>query len=172
MIAGFHEGGESLVVLRNANKYELWDEALENKRYDIVVISNKKLQIGVDSFVKIKYANDLNSDRQPTILEELLFKGRYENEDGSIVEFTDNGLVKGLENFKTYSAYIDYVAESKPVDLVALGETMVSETPYGYKFNTDTLLIFNLSCAEYDSSSKICIEQTFGELKYKLIKRN
>lgn len=169
MISGFHEGGEGLFVLKNGANYELWDETKENKRHDLALLPSGKLKIGNDIFVKIDYTD--NPDTQPTILEELLFKGSYTNEDGTTVEFTKTGLVKGLSNFATYSAYIDYAAESTRIDIIGLGTNKSNEKDYGYRFIKDTLAIYELNCIDSESTTNNCIGFTWGKLKYKLIKQ-
>lgn len=169
MVYGFHESGEGLVVVRKDSHYEIWDETLENKRHSILLVKDK-LQIDNDWFVYLN-ADTTAFKNQPAILEQFLFAGDYEHVDGSVVEFTANGMVKGLEKFKTYSAFVDYVAETNPVNRMALSETQSEEKHFAYQFHNDTLLIYTLKCSDYDTNNH-CLEESFGELKYRLTRKN
>jgi hypothetical protein len=172
MIYGFHEGGEDLVFVKNANKYEVWDAALEWKRYEVTMLSGNKLSIGDNRFVKTKYVDDEKANGQPTILEELLFAGRYQDDNGSVVEFTEDGQVHGLGDYKTYSAYIDYTDQGMNVDQIGLGVTKIDEENYAFKFNKDTLSVYNLKCLDFDSLNKACAVVDFGGLQYRLVKKD
>jgi len=166
MIYGFHEGGEAWVVVKNGTEHELWDENMENKRSSIRILPGGKLQIGKESFVKLKYDN--RSETQPTILEELLFAGTYKDPQGGSVVFTYDGRVSGLDSFQTYSAAIDVMEEN--VDRMGLAINRGRETDFGYRFRNDTLRIFELDCLDYDSTNKACITQDLGKLRYILVK--
>jgi hypothetical protein len=119
----------------------------------------------------MKFTDDPDNSSQPTILEEVLFRGHYQGDNGLHVEFTGNGEVSGLGNFKTYSAYVDYADQAMQVDQIGLGSSKDSEKNYGFRFNHDTLRIYKLKCLEFDSINNVCAVLDFGDLEYKLIKK-
>jgi hypothetical protein len=172
IIYGFHEGGGDVVFVKNGKKYEVWDAGLEFKIYDVTMPSGNKLSIGDNHFVKLKYVDDEKDNRQPTILEELLFAGRYQDDNGSVVEFTDDGQVNNLGDYKTYSAIIDYADQGMNVDQIGLGVTKMDEEKYAFNFNKDTLSVYNLKCLDFDSLNNACAVVDFGALKYRLVKKD
>jgi hypothetical protein len=166
----FHEGVGYYTVKRG-EKYQLIMappndsikdlDTVYSHAINIDLISSGKIKIGTEYFDKIKSAN---------VGEELLFAGKYQSETGSAVEFTGDGKVSGLDDYKTYSVMIDYYDEARDVDQVLLGTTKQDQKEFAFKIKKDTLLIYELKCLEYDKESKMCGSVGFGKLKYSLIK--
>jgi hypothetical protein len=168
----FHEGGGSYVIVKRGNLYQLMD-AMPNDsthkinidtlyRQDIEIISDNEIKIGQEYYGKIKSGN---------VIEEILFTGKYQSETGSTVEFTADGKVTGLENYKTYSVMIDYIDEARDVDQVLLGTNAKDQKEFAFKFKHDTLQIYELKCLEYYKDNHMCGSVDFGKLKYTLVKK-
>lgn len=171
MISNFHEGGPTLTILSNANKYELWEitEDSLTQRIDMIdIIDDNNIKIGNRTFVKI---NPLENDKGTMILEEILFKGIYTNSDGATIEFKNNGQVSGIENSEVYEPIIDYFDMGMDVDQIGLGKNKNDLEYFGFKFNQDTLELFKLSCVTFDSTNNRCEEVEFGQLTHKLWKK-
>ena len=168
MIYNFHEGGPFLKILKHGDNYEIWevqDDSLTQQLYTIEVISETEIKLGDKIFVKI---NPLKNQDTQQILEEILFKGQYTNSDGKTIEFKSNGQLIGLDNFKFYDPIIDYFDAGMQVDQVGLGSSQKDLGWYGFKFNKDTLELYTLNCLTFDSTDNRCVEVDYGQLTYKL----
>jgi len=167
----FHEGVGYYIVKRG-DKYQLIAappndsikdiDTVYSHAINIELISQGKIKIGKEYFQKIKSAN---------VGEELLFAGKYQSETGSAVEFTADGKVTRLDNYKTYSVMIDYIDEARDVDQVLLGTNTKDQKEFAFKFKHDTLQIYELKCLEYDKDNHMCGSVDFGKLKYTLVKK-
>lgn len=115
-VYGFHEGGEQIVIVKNGNDYEVWNAELTAKRDKVELLADNRIKIGKDVFVKISYIDSKQQMHEPDILAAILFKGLYQNIDGSKVELSDDGTLKGLNGFDKYSPIIDYADEGMQVD--------------------------------------------------------
>lgn len=172
MIYNFHEGGSPLRVVKDKDKYEIWDSEegrVTQKQADIKLLDNTKIQLGEKKFVKINGSGELGHEK---ILEEILFKGTYWNEKGNPVEFKADGTVTGIEEISYYEPVIDYFGEGMEVDQVALGKSKENTVLYGFKFEANTLTIFQLNCLNFDESTKSCVEVGYGKLLYTLRLKN
>jgi len=168
MIDNFHEGGPFLTILKNQDKYEIWEvqnDSITEQENIIETITPSKIKIGDENFVKI---NPDTAQSGEMILEEILFKGQYLTTDGRRVEFKKNGQLSGLDNFNYYSPIIDYYDTGLQVDQVGLGKSEKDLDWFGFKFNKDTLELYKLKCLTYDSTDNRCVEVDYGELTYKL----
>ncbi len=168
MIYNFHEGGPFLEILKHANNYEIWevqDDSLTQRLSSVEVISATKIKLDGKTFVKI---NPVKTQDTEQILEEILFKGQYTNSDGKTIEFKNNGQVVGLDNFKYYEPIIDYFDAGMQVDQVGFGVSQKDLGWYGFKFNKDTLELYKLNCLTFDSTDNRCVEVDYGQLTYKL----
>lgn len=168
MIYNFHEGGSFLKILKNASDYEVWevyDDSLTQKLYNLEVISATKIKLENKTFIKI---NPFKNPDTHQILEEILFKGIYTNSDGKTIEFKQDGQLVGLDNFNFYKPEIDYFDVSSQVDQVGFGNSQKDLDWYGFKFNKDTLELYKLDCLTFDSTMNSCVEVDFGQLTYKL----
>ena len=162
----FHEGLEIMVVKKGPT-YQLLrvnsDDTTFKKDSDyinaqnILVISNNKIKIGNDYFDKL---NPYDCG-----LGEILFKGKYQSEKGSIVEFSSDGGIKGLNGYKIYSIMTDYIDVNRDADQISLGTTENDMKDFAFKFQKDTLLIYDLKHLNEGTVD-------FGRLKYKLAKKN
>jgi hypothetical protein len=167
----FHEG-VGYYIIKRGTKYQLITtppsdsikdlDTVYSHAINIELISQGKIKIGTEYFDRIKSAN---------VGEELLFTGKYSSETGSAVEFTGDGKVSGLDDYKTYSARIDYYDEAMDVDQVLLGTTKQDQKEFAFKIRKDTLFIYELKCLKYDKESHICGSVGFGKLKYTLVKK-
>lgn len=168
MIANFHEGGPSLTILKNQDKYQIWemqDDSIVGLTGDIEVISDTKIKINDKNFIKI---NPFTSDDYFKILEEILFKGVYTDSNGKNIEFKNNGEIVGLDKFHYYRPLDDYFDSGSQVDQISLSTIEKEYNWFGFKFNNDTLEIYKLNCLQMDSVNNDCVIVENGELKYKL----
>lgn len=169
MIYGFHESGPDLVVQKKDKAYELWEvqnNALDKKAFSVTVLGPDTLQLGEDRFVRIHAAH--GNYGEALILEEILFKGKYELKGGGLVEFDHAGKVKGLGDYTYYEVLTDYLDAGLDVDQVWLGKTRDNMDHYGFKMSDKNLKIFDLKCLEYNKVEKRCEQVNFGKLAYAL----
>lgn len=168
MITGFHEGGPYLEVVKGLHGFELWYTEGTRALYGIIeIISETKIKIDKTIFVKVNAAKD--EDRE-LIVEELLFKGTYQTGDGKKVELKKNGTLLGFSEFYYYRVMDDYYDVGSQVDQLLLGKSKTDAEPFGFKFNNDTLKIYQLNCLAFDSTSNTCGIVEFGALKFVLVK--
>ena len=168
MVAGFHEGAEDMVVVKDRNRYQLYDADLSTLQKEMELISPTRIRIGDQYFSRMAHHDTTLSDLG--ILEELLFSGRYEREGGKEVIFTADGRVQGLDSFARYAPVIDYTAGSLgEFDLVNMGSGKGKD--YGYRFKGDTLQIFRTICATAGGDGNFCDSLTAGATLYKLVRK-
>ena len=168
MIAGFHEGGEDRVVVKDGDKYLFYDEGLTFIRDSIEIVSLRRMRIGNQYFKRLIHQDTSMNDLG--ILEEILFKGRYQSEEGKEIDFGEDGHVLGLDSFKFYSPVIDYADGPANVDHVQLGHANFKLQQFGFRFDKDTLLIYKIQCLKFDSAERDCESEALSEIVYKLIK--
>ena len=169
MIHGFHQGGADWTILRHGDKYDIWNfygDSVRDFVEEIALTSPTRMTIQNKTFVKI----DRVKNKNPGILEEILFKGKYVDVNNQPVEFKNTGEVTGLEVFHYYNPIIDYNDRALDVDQLGLGVSDKHVDFYGFKFNKDTLAIYQLKCLQYDSTRKECGVVDFGDIAYKLIR--
>ncbi len=167
MVSGFYDGGPNLVILKKGNSYQFWSEDLEYKGDEIEVINKTKIKIKNQVFIKM---NDKITIDNPTILEEILFKGTYKNEAGEIVEFKSDGQISGLKNFTFYSAVLCYTGPGLDVDQIAFGKSKSETEIFAYKYKNEDLEIYELKCIQKDLENNICEIVDYGKLLYVLKK--
>lgn len=170
MVINFHETLTDLIPLNNNGTYELWEkqnDSLLKAKYTLVLLSEDKIKIGNNTFVRF---NPDIAENQPRILEEILFKGSYELKKGGKVEFKNNGEVTGLGKYKYYAPLLDYFDAGLDIDQVGLGETRDKLTNYGFKFRKNGLDLFDLKCKTFDDKEKRCVEVDFGKKVFDLTK--
>ncbi|MCG2613752.1 hypothetical protein LZZ85_05650 [Terrimonas sp. NA20] len=161
LILGFHEGQE-VVILKNGNKYEIWDKPVLNKLQDIELISETRLKLGFDTFIKLK-SGDLSAEKNPyNIVDILLFAGKYRDEHGATVEFSTDGKVKGIPGINAYEAWLDYATSEAVTDQMSMGATPETMKDYAFRFDKDRLMIFHLKCRSMGQDS-ICMEYAIGD---------
>jgi hypothetical protein len=168
MIAGFHEGGEDRVVVKDGDKYLFYNAGLTFIRDSIEIVSQRKIRIGNQYFKRLIHQDTSMNDLG--ILEEILFKGRYQSEEGKEIDFGEDGHVLGLDSFKFYFPVIDYTDGPADVDHVQLGHANVKLQQFGFRFDKDTLLIYKIQCLKFDSAERDCETEALGEIVYRLIK--
>lgn len=168
-IFGFHEGGDPLVVVKNGPAFQLWDQQSAKPELTIELESPERMKIGNDVFVKM--ATPGNSAAQDLgILSSVLFRGSYITSNGTMVEFTDKGEVKGLDGYTSYSPIIDYNDVALDVDQLIMEGPGKPAEHFGFKFVNDALLVYQLKCLQKDSASNTCTKVDFGETRY-ILKR-
>lgn len=168
-INNFHEGGDPLVVVKNGPVFQLWDQKSARPELTIELQAPDRMKIGKDVFVKM--ATSGNTAAQDLgILSSALFRGNYITSNGTTVEFTENGEVKGLDGYTTYSPIIDYNDVALDVDQLIMEGPGKPAEHYGFKFLNDALLIYQLKCLQTDSTTKSCTKVDFGETRY-ILKR-
>lgn len=161
----FHEG-EDEQLFRKGGKYTLGDSG------EIVTLARDEIRIAHQYFVKFNHPDPRKYDYN--IVEELLFAGNYQLENGAKVSFSGDGRVYGLDSMRYFTPNVDYIGPGLDVDQLWLGvDSDVYKSPkYAFKFINDTLLIYNLNCLEgYDSIDKSCGVVDFGQMKWKLIRK-
>lgn len=172
MVFGFHEGGENIIFIKNNLTYEVWSQSEKVKRNDVEIVTPEKIKIGDTYFVKV--ANPNLKDNNLGVLEGLLFKGHYINCDSSnaAVEFTDNGQVKGLSNVVGYLAMVDYADVAMDIDQIIFRYPEDKMQNFGFKFKRDTLLLYKLKCIDSSGEGGACTAVDFGQLQYRLLKKD
>jgi len=163
MVAGFHEGAADMIVVKKNDNfyfYYKYDDTIRNLAYDIQIVSKNEIKIGKNTFIKT----------EEKFLEDILFSGKYLDSIGVEVQFTKDGQIIGLDSFKLYEPIYDYIDAGMDVDQIGLGTNQGKIKYYAFRFNRDTLLIYDLRCLTYDSTNKSCVIVDFGNQKYKLIK--
>jgi len=164
MVGGLHDGAADMILVKKPDKFQFYykyNDTIRDVAYDIELLSIERIKIGDAFFLKVN----------EKFLEEILFQGKYIDSKGSIVEFSINGHVTGLDNYKVYSPIYDYNDAGMDVDQVALGQTDKDKKLFGFKFISDSLFIYKLDCTEYDSLNKMCGKVDFGQLIYRLNKK-
>jgi len=140
---------------------------------EIVTISRAEIRIAHQYFMKFQHPDPTKYDYN--IVEEFLFAGNYRLENGAKVSFSGDGRVYGLDSVKYFTPTVDYIGPGLDVDQLWMGVSpdVYKSTKYAFKFINDTLFICKLNCLEgYDSTDNSCGEVDFGQLKWKLIKKN
>jgi hypothetical protein len=169
MVAGFHDGGGTMVVVRDGNRYLFYDPELKLPFDTIEPLSPTRLRIGDQYFRPLNHPDTGKNDWG--ILEEILFSGRYQKEDGEEVLFGTNGHITGLDIVSYYEPEIDYADRTdRQIDRIRLGQSHKKLDEYGFRFDKDTLLIYTIDCLRYNAGEHECDSAKFGELMWKLRK--
>ena len=125
------------------------------------------------SFTKV--TGPQTEDSEPYSLQYMvnkhLFAGDYQATDDkgktSTITLTEDGLLKGVEEHKTYFIFTDFVGEEPgyTVDELCFDEQTKNQKPFLYKINADTLRLYEAK--ENEERTKI----SQGPLKYTLVKK-
>lgn len=162
IIWGFHEGDSKII---DDNNGQVKIRFAENKESELILIDEKNLKIDNKQFIKLKESeNQVNYN----IVEELIFAGKYDL-NGQEVEFTYDGKVKGLKDIEYYMVFIDYQDVGMQVNQLLLGTDFNNSESYGFEFNQDQLIIYQLNCVTMEQEECIIVEN--GEEKFKLTKK-
>ncbi|MEO8406115.1 MAG: hypothetical protein ABI480_16020 [Chitinophagaceae bacterium] len=164
MINGFHEGSEDWAIVKKGDGFQFYNSGLTKLARKIDVISPDKIKIGDQTFILMKHGDPNKSNFN--ILEEILFSGQFQSASGNKVSFTTNGQVTGLDTLNYYNAVIDYGDMASDVNQIELGQTKKSLHRYGFQFDKEDLLIYNLKCT--GKVDGVCESVAFGKLAYKL----
>jgi len=165
---GFHEG-TAWSIIRSSNKVMLYDSG-ERKNMGVVeTISTEEFRLGSQDFIKLKHPNRDSYDYN--IVEELLFAGNYRIQNGATVSLSPDGRASGWDTIRYYVPNVDYIGPGMDVDQVQLGSDKDKLTPYGFRFDKDTLFIYKLNCLTADSITHECYSVAFGDVAWKLVKK-
>lgn len=170
MAYNFHEAGPDLVVTRQNDSYQLWEQQngnLVKAIYTVEVVSEDKIKLGDKTFVRIRSSVEKSGKG---ILENVLFEGKYVTNTGQTVVFKNNGEIMGLEKYKYFVPVLDYFDAGLQVDQVGLGETRGNMDYFGFKYKGDMLELYKLKCKTYDDTGNRCVDVGFGERLYQLKK--
>jgi hypothetical protein len=169
MVWGFHDGGGSIVVVKDETRYQFYDPELKLPSDTIEPLLNSRLRIGDQYFRRLNHPDTSKNDWG--ILEEVLFSGRYQNEDGKEAVFGRNGHITGLGSASYYEPEIDYSDRAdRQIDRIRLGQSHEKLKEYAFRFDEDTLLIYTIDCLRYNADEHDCDSSKLGELKWKLRK--
>ncbi len=168
-IYNFHEALDYFIVKKTDGTFDLWSEENnqpKNKIDAINIKSGEQIKIGVNTFLRIHCEEE---DGRFKILEQLLFKGSYLNEEEATVTFKNNGEVNGLGEYKYYAPLTDYNDAGLNIDQLQLGKTKDDLNAFGFKFKKKKLEIFVLDCKTKDDQGN-CVEVAFGQKLFNLKK--
>ena len=164
----FHEG-TAWSIIRSSNKVMLYDSGERRNMGVVETISKEEFRLGSRDFIKLKHPNRDNYDYD--IVEELLFAGNYRMQNGATVSLSSDGRASGWDTIRYYVPNVDYIGPGLDVDQVELGSNKDKLTPYGFRFDKDTLFIYKLNCLISDSLEHDCDSVVFGEVAWKLVKK-
>jgi hypothetical protein len=122
MIYGFHEGGAEMVIVKDGNRYQFYDPEFKTPKDIIEPMSPDRLRIGTQYFQKLKHPD--MEKYEWGILDEILFGGKYQSQDGQEVVFGIDGHIKGLDTVTYYQPHADYTGEQDlGVDRISMGRS-------------------------------------------------
>ena len=180
---GIHEGTSFTVYFRHGTKEtslptNIVDYDTETNFYELgYVIINKDTTLVIYHFDKnkklldeTKYHKVPNNSEGALqyLVNKTLFSGIYDASDTvgnkMKIQLTNDGLIKGLSNFKKYYVITDFVAdpESK-LDKVCFDIQTKNQTCYAYKILSDTINLYETT--EKEEGLRL------GPLKYRLVKQ-
>lgn len=168
-IEGFHEGSASLIIFKHGNEYEFWDKEAKKKFTDIKFVEGNRMKIGQEFLIRLRSGDLVNDPNPYNIVDLVLFKGKFRGGDGRTVEFTEDGKVKGLAGVNFYEATLDYATAEPLLDELKLGSDMNDLKSYAFRFDHDTLNVFEVICKEMSKDS-VCLEAAFGKKQLTLIR--
>jgi hypothetical protein len=166
-VYGFHEGGEDMHVVRKGHGFALVSD-YSRAVLPLRLLSGTRLVVERDTFVRLK--QPWHRHESPRVLEEVLFSGTYFS-GGRKVIFSADGTVTGLGAFREYFPFPDYRDAGMQVDQLHLIKSESDIKTFGFRFQGDTLNIYELDCLQRDEVNVGCVEVKFGKLKYRLEKQ-
>ena len=171
-IYGFHEGGEGVIVVKDGPRYKLYRSDTSKFISEITPLPGGRLRIGDQTFVQLQHPDSTVYDKG--IIEELLFAGKYLDEQGRTVTFETNGRVTGLDTFTHYQPQCDYVENREDFEELFLGRQLeiMHMTRFGYEIKKDSLIIYQLQCMDFDSVGKYCDSAVFVRRLRTLVRQN
>lgn len=184
-----HEGTSFNIILQQgANKQQLKTDLADNSTgnyYEIgydagkdtsaVLIEYNKDHKEVGKHYFSKVTGPQTDDSEPYGLQymanKILLTGTYNATDDagktSTVEFTEDGLVKGVGGHKTYYIFTDFLGEGDgyKIDELCFDEQTKNQKPYIFQIRKDTVRLYQAK----ENAERTKLEQ--GPLKYTLIKK-
>jgi hypothetical protein len=167
VIWNFHEGGTPIQVVRDGGQWKLLLRGMADSVQRIEILGAGQLRIGRERFFRIAHGDSTLEDWG--VVEETLFQGRYRDSAGRTVEFSANGGVSGLDSFRSYVPFLDYIGVPQPVDRIRLIGSGGGQRDLGFRFAGDSLVLCAIKCEDKDTSSE-CSFEDFGERVYSLIR--
>ena len=165
MVGGFHDGGATMVVVKDDKRYQFYNSELNLPLDTIEPVSATRLRIGKDYFRLLEHPDRDKPDWG--ILEEMLFSGKYQDEGGREVVFSADGSVRGLTGVSFFEPVIDYSdREDRQVDRIRMGSNMKALGDYGFLFRGDTLQIYTIKCLRYNTEG--CDSAALGKMRWQL----
>lgn len=148
-----HSGSVNIRLLKNGNKLQLPDS-----------------KGGMDTFIKYVVGTPGEQWFDQLLNKELL-AGEYVycDDPAKKVRFLENGEVKGLDGYNRYLVQMDYFDAGCDFDCLTLKQAEKLKN-YTWTISKDTLLLYHLDCAEYDSSCDMCVKTAPGKQVYKLLR--
>jgi len=169
MRMNLHEGAaENKLQMTNINTGMIVDP-VSNKFYNDIEFSSNKLTLDGVSYIKIAGGDDYKKIYD--LINKIIIAGKYQI-DGKLVEFLDNGLIKGLDSIKSYTLNLDYGDAGMQYDKIYLQfNNEKEERAYIYEINNNALSIIEIKCEEKDPEDDWCLVIDKGTTKYKLTKK-
>ncbi|MBX2905811.1 MAG: hypothetical protein KF744_07230 [Taibaiella sp.] len=156
-----HEGADQYRVLKRDGRYLL--QFIQGKTSGIEVLSQNVIKIGGEEYLKVA---DSVCDR---VSERFLFPGQFAKGD-TVVEFTSDGKIIGLDTFSFYHVQNDYYGAGLDRDLMYMGATVGDVSNVTFSFRNDTLIICTIKCALKDENDD-CVEIENDKVCYRLVKQ-
>lgn len=169
MVWGFHDGAGPMVVVKDGQTYLFYDPELKLPFDTIRPLMSSRLRIGDQYFQRLNHPDTSKNDWG--ILEEILFSGKYQKEDGEDVVFGRNGHITGLGAVSYYEPEMDYADRAdRQIDGIKLGQSHEKLKEYAFRFDKDSLLIYTIICLRYNVGERTCDSSKLGELMWKFKK--
>ena len=173
LVISFHEGVDFKVdslsdnVFKGTNDF---DSTLFKLKNDTLFLT---FQNKIDTLVAypITIASFTYANR---LLNKEIFEGNYEvvGAGNKTISFTADGQVSGFLNFSKYFVSDDYFDAGCNYDMIYFNTNKNDRTnKFTWKFKADTLCIYQLDCAVFDTVSSYCTETKVGKLIYALKKK-
>ena len=180
---GIHEGTSFIVYFRNGTKKtslptNIVDYETGTNFYELgYVLMNKDTALVIYHFDKdkrlldeTKYSKtpDNSEGALQYMVNKALFSGTYSATDAAgnktSIQFTNDGLVKGLSNFKKYHVLTDFVGQPEnKLDEVCFDIQTINQKCYAYRITGDTINLYERT--KNDEGLQL------GSFKYRLVKQ-
>lgn len=155
------------------NYYEIGYEAGKDTSAVLIEYNKDHKEVGKHYYTKVTGIQ--TDESEPYGLQymanKVLLAGVYNATDdagkASTIEFTEDGLIKGIEGHKTYYIFTDFLGEGDgyQVDELCLDEQTKEQKPFIFHISKDTVRLYQAK----EDAERTKLEQ--GPLKYTLIKK-
>ncbi|MCD4747493.1 MAG: YARHG domain-containing protein [Bacteroidales bacterium] len=168
IIINFHEGIDPDYYIRGVSiGFENFDSIdLKARIFD----SNTIIFTSWGNIDTLKRFNVVDSNHTNLAINKVIFEGKYKDLiNGGIIEFNQNGMLSGLNSFQNYKAFSDYFDVAANVDRLML-INLSEKLELTWTFKNDTLTLYDIKCAKYDSVYNTCYIIAKGNMLYKLLR--